>query len=45
MQEDRDDVKGGNALSVYLIETEKNVGSAAQIKSNIPQEGSILTWN
>lgn len=43
MLEDRDDVKGGYALSVYLIETGKNVGSAAQIKSNIPQKGSILT--
>lgn len=40
MQEDRDDVKGGNALSVYLI-----VCSAAQIESNIPQKGSILSRN
>lgn len=34
MQEDCGDVKGGYALSVYLIKTAKNVSSVAQIKSH-----------
>lgn len=33
MQEDRDDVKGGDALSDYLIEKAKHISPVVQIKS------------